>query len=257
MKVHHIRNATMVIESGKKVILVDPMLGKKGASAPFTLFRFKPRRNPLVDMPVNAMDIIDKTTHCLITHLHPDHLDKEAVLFLKSKDIPIVCSVKDEVILNKKGLNIAQSLEYWAPQDFLGGKITGIPAIHGYGFIAKLMGNVMGFYLELPGERSMYISSDTVYTEHVERVLKEMKPGISVVASGSAQLDVGQPLLMRMDDIIRFVKTAPGSVLANHMEALDHCPTTRQQLEAELAKNHLADKVFVPRDGESIEYPLH
>jgi L-ascorbate metabolism protein UlaG (beta-lactamase superfamily) len=29
MKVHHLRNATLVIETGDKVILVDPMLGKK------------------------------------------------------------------------------------------------------------------------------------------------------------------------------------------------------------------------------------
>ena len=48
MKIHHIRNATMVIETNDQVILIDPMLGKKGASSPpFTIFRFKPKRNPM------------------------------------------------------------------------------------------------------------------------------------------------------------------------------------------------------------------
>jgi L-ascorbate metabolism protein UlaG (beta-lactamase superfamily) len=46
MKIHHLRNATLVIEVENEVILVDPMLSKKGeASPPFTLFRFKPQRN--------------------------------------------------------------------------------------------------------------------------------------------------------------------------------------------------------------------
>lgn len=244
----------MVIESGEKIILVDPMLGKAGTSLPFSLFRFKARKNPLVELPKNSMEIVEKTTHCLITHLHPDHLDKEAETFLKSKNIPIICSTKDENTLKKRGLNVIQSIEYWKTQDFLGGKITGIPAIHGYGFVVKAMGNVMGFYVELPNEKSVYLSSDTVYTDHVEKVLTQLKPEIAVLACGSAQLDFGQPLLMHMNDILKFVKTAPKFVFANHLEALNHCPTTRTDLRKKLIEMALLDKVFIPNDGESIEY---
>ena len=81
----------MVIESGDKVILIDPMLGKKGSGIPFTFFRFKPKKNPLVKLPANAMELIKRTTHCLITHLHPDHLDKDAVAFLKKNNIFQFC----------------------------------------------------------------------------------------------------------------------------------------------------------------------
>jgi L-ascorbate metabolism protein UlaG (beta-lactamase superfamily) len=255
MKVHHLRNATLVIETNDKVILVDPMLGKKGTAGPtFTLFRFKPQRNPIVDLPSNAMNIIEKTTHCLITHRHPDHLDKEAQDFLRTKQIPIICSIKDEAALRKKQLNVSQSVEYWKTSDFLGGKIQGIPAVHGYGFVAKLMGNVMGFYIELPNEKSIYLSADTIYTEDVHKVLTQLKPEISVVASGTAQLDIFRPLLMRMDDILKFVQNAPNQVIANHLEAVNHCPTTRQQLKNEVSKIGLSDKVFIPNDGESITY---
>ena len=255
MKVHHIRNATLVIETAEKVILVDPMLGKKGtAGPPFTLFRFKPLRNPIVDLPINAMTIVEKTTHCLITHLHPDHLDKKAENFLRSKQIPVICSVKDEAILRKKGLNVTQSVDYWKEANFLGGKIQGIPAVHGYGFVAKPMGNVMGFYIELPNEKSIYLSADTVYTEDVHIALTQLKPEISVVACGTAQLDVFQPLLMRMDDILKFVKNAPKNVIANHLEAVNHCPTTRTQLKNEVSKIGLSDKIFIPNDGESRMY---
>lgn len=255
MKIHHLRNATLIIETGDKVILVDPMLGKKGTAGPtFTLFRFKPQRNPIVDLPSNAMKIVEKTTHCLITHLHPDHLDKDAERFLRSKQIPVICSIKDEVILRKKGLNVSQTVDYWKTSDFLDGKIQGIPAVHGYGFVAKPMGNVMGFYIELPNEKSIYLSADTIYTDDVHKVLTKLKPEIAVVACGTAQLDVFQPLLMRMDDILKFVQNATGQVIANHLEAVNHCPTTRNQLKNEVSKMRLSEKIFIPNDGESKTY---
>jgi L-ascorbate metabolism protein UlaG (beta-lactamase superfamily) len=244
----------MVIETNNHVILVDPMLGKKGSGLPFTLFRFKPRKNPLVDLPANSEAILKKVTHCLITHLHPDHLDNEAVSFLTERKIPVICSEKDEKTLKSKGLNVQKALGYWKEEPFLGGKIIGIPAIHGYGFIAKPMGNVIGFYLQLPETKSLYISADTVYTEHVDKVLKSLKPDISVLACGTAQLDIGKPLLMTLQEQMQFIKNAPGKVLANHMEALNHCPTTREQLKREVIKHHLEHKVDIPQDGQVIAY---
>ena len=255
MKIHHLRNATLVIETEDKVILVDPMLGKKGTAGPtFTLFRFKPQRNPIVDLPMNAMKIVEKTTHCLITHLHPDHLDKEAENFLRSKQIPVICSVKDEATLRKRGLNVSQTVEYWKESPFLGGKIQGIPAVHGYGFVAKPMGNVMGFYLQLPNEKSIYITADTIFTSDVEKTLTQLKPEITVLACGTAQLDFGKPLLMTIQDLIKCIKMTPGKVIANHLEALNHCPTTRNQLQQELQKHQLLNKVWIPNDGESLQY---
>lgn len=254
MKLHHLRNATLVIETETDVILVDPMLGKRKTIAPFTIFRYKPHRNPLVALPKNSRDILSRVTICLITHLHPDHIDKAGEVFLRRKSIPVICSSKDENALSARGLNILQTLKYWEPEDFLGGKITGIPAIHGYGFIAKLMGNVMGFHIELPDEKSIYISSDTIFTEHVQKVLVEFKPEIAVVACGTARLDIGQPLLMRMNDILKFVALAPKYVLANHLEALNHCPTKRSELRLALEQNGLLDKVSIPEDGETVSY---
>lgn len=255
MKIHHIRNATMVIETNEKVILVDPMLGKKRTAGPtFTLFRFKPQRNPILDLPSNAMDIVDKTTHCLITHLHPDHLDKVAEKLLKDKQIPVICSIKDANTLRKRGLNVTQVVNYWEKTDFFDGTIEGIPAKHGYGFVSKPMGNVMGFFIKLPNEKSIYLSSDTIYTEAVDKVLKQYKPDVSVVACGTAQLDIFKPLLMTIEDIIRFTKNAPKTVIGNHLEAVNHCPTTRVQLRNELKKRKLLEKTCIPEDGQVIEF---
>ena len=38
LSIHHIRNATLVIETENEVILVDPMLGPKGTMPSFTFF---------------------------------------------------------------------------------------------------------------------------------------------------------------------------------------------------------------------------
>lgn len=254
MKIHHLRNATLVIESGNQFILVDPMLGKKGSGLPFSLIRFKAKRNPLIDLPDNSHLVLEKVTHCLITHLHPDHLDKDGEDFLRKKNIPVVCSVKDEKVLRGKNLNVVQSLEHWKSVPFLDGQIIAIPAIHGYGFIAKPMGNVIGFYVELPDQKSIYISSDTIYTQHVDKVLKEFRPDISVLACGTAQLDIGEPLLMTIEDQVHFVQNAPGKVIANHLEALNHCPTTRAELKTTLVQKGLQEKVWIPQDGESMNF---
>lgn len=253
LKIHHFRNATLVIETEKDVILVDPMLGEKGSMATFTYFRFKSQKNPIVPLPKNCQNILNKVTHCLITHKHPDHIDEEGIKFLIKNKVPVTCSIRDEILFKKKGLHIVQSVEYWKKSNFLGGTVEGIPAKHGYGYIAKPMGNVMGFYLELPNQKSIYISSDTIYTKHVDKVLKEYKPEISIVACGTAQLDLFKPLLMTMEDIIKFTINAPKKVIANHLEAVNHCPTTRNKLKKELKKNGLLEKVKIPSDGEVLD----
>lgn len=255
MKIHHIRNATMVLEIGKHVILIDPMLSAKGkAGPPFTFFRHKLKRNPIVNLPFGAMAIIEKTTCCLITHLHVDHLDKTAEIFLKQRNIPIVCSNKDGEILKKRGLNVVQEVNYWKKSSFLEGTIEGIPARHGYGYVAKPMGNVMGFFIELPNKKSIYLSSDTIYTEDVHKVLKTYQPDISVVACGSAQLDFFKPLLMTIEDIVKFIECAPHIIIANHLEAVNHCPTSRKELVKIIQTKNLSHKVLIPNDGEVIEF---
>jgi len=41
-------------------------------------------------------------------------------------------------------------------------------------------------------------------------------------------------------------------VIANHLEALNHCPTTRSQLKQELGNSGLLSRVVIPSDGETV-----
>ena len=67
MKIHHLRNATLVIESGAMHILVDPMFSHKGQLPAYARLRHPPLRNPLVSLPDAAARVLDKASRCLVT----------------------------------------------------------------------------------------------------------------------------------------------------------------------------------------------
>ena len=263
MKLHHLRNATFVIESNEHNILVDPMLCEKHTLPPFSRIKYKAQRNPLVDLPNNASQVLNNVTHCLITHsqkwgiealTHTDHFDPAGRRFLQQRNIPVVCSKNDAAYMKKYNLTVLAELSAWQSQPFLDGQIIAVPAMHGHTWIHALMANGIGFFLDLPDEPSIYITGDTVYTENIHRALVEFKPDIAVVAAGSASLDVGGPILMPLDEIMRFVETAPGMVLANHMGALNHCPTTRETLQQVLEEHGLLGKTIIPEDGDTVPF---
>jgi len=259
MKIHHLRNATFVIESRENHILIDPMLSEKGSLPPFAFFRHEPKRNPTVSLPDNASEILRKVTLCLVTHsqkwgieplTHTDHLDNPGKSFLRKNNIPVVCLQQDSGYIKKHGISIKAELNYLQTAQLFGGQITAVPARHGHSWVHHFMANGAGFYLKLPDEPSIYISGDTVYTDDVDQALTKFKPDIAVVAAGCAGLDVGGHILMPLEEIITFIQKAPNKVIANHLESLNHCPTTRSQLKQELEKRGLLSRTFIPDDGE-------
>lgn len=264
MHIHHLCNATFVIETGELHILVDPMLSNVGELPPFAWFRHKARRNPLIPLPDNAPAILEQVTHCLVTHsqkwgiealTHTDHFDKPGRDFLRERHIPIICPKQDAAYMEKQGLQVICAPDPWQTEPCLEGSITAVPAQHGHGWIHTFMANGAGFFLDLPQTPSIYISGDTVYSTDVEKVLTTLRPQIAVVAAGNASLDVGGSILMSRKETLQFIKRAPGTVIANHMEALNHCPVSRAQLLKELKKNSLENKTLIPEDGETLTIP--
>lgn len=261
MIIHHLRNATFIIESKERFILIDPMLSKRGELPAFSLIKHNFQRNPLVDMESNSGELLKKVTHCLLTHsqkwgiellTHTDHLDNAGKEFLVKNRIAITSLKKDSPYFKKHNMNMVNQLEYWDDASFLDGKIVAIPAKHGHGFWHNFMANGAGYFIKLPEEPSIYISGDTVLTNDVKNAIDCYKPDITVVACGNASMDLGGDILMSMKEIIEFIKLSPKKVYANHMDALNHCPLTREMLKNELKKHDLTNKVFIPSDGESI-----
>jgi L-ascorbate metabolism protein UlaG (beta-lactamase superfamily) len=161
-------------------------------------------------------------------------LDKTGINFLQKNNIPVATLERDSFYLEKRDINVVTKLKFWEENSFANYKIIAIPAKHGHSWMHNFMANGAGFYLQLPDEPSIYISGDTVLTNDVKKALKELNPDITVVAAGNASLDVGGDILMPLSEILEFIKLSPNKVIANHLEALNHCPITREQLKNEL-----------------------
>ena len=63
------------------------------------------------------------------------------------------------------------------------------------------------------------------------------------------------PLVDLPAEVAQAAALTTGAVVVNHLEALDHCPTTRAQVRALAQHGGWAHRVWVPEDGECREYP--
>ncbi len=57
---------------------------------------------------------------------------------------------------------------------------------------------------------------------------------------------------MGIEETLEVAELSKGNIVANHLEALDHCPVTRRQLKDSVKEQSLTDRVHVPDDGETI-----
>lgn len=258
MKITQLRNATALLHFGDRRILVDPMLAPAGALPPLKLFGRR-ERNPLVDLPAGTDALLETVTHCLITHCqkgHFDHLDRAGRHWLRERDIPVICTPHDAEFLRQRGLNVQSLLPaaHDEPQDFLGGRVRTVPCTHGKGVLGLLMEHGVGYFIEMPGEPSLHVSGDTVLTPAVRRFVQAHQPQVALIPAGGARFDVGQHIIMGTEEVIAFALALNGTIVANHLEALSHCPVTRAELRAATAAAGVADRVAIPADGQTLEF---
>ncbi len=259
MKITQLRNATAVLEIGNYRILIDPMLAPKDALPPLKLLGQR-QRNPVVDLPAVSESTLETVTHCLITHCqkgHFDHLDRLGKQWLRERQIPVICTPHDAGYLHERGLKTIPLPEnHLEPQAFLGGQIRTVPCTHGKGAIGLLMEHGVGYFIEMPGEPSLYLSGDTILTQTVREFLQRQQPQISLVPAGGAKFDLGHEIIMGVNEVIEVTQTVTGTVVANHLEALSHCPVTRTGLRAAAARAGVGERLRIPEDGETLEFSV-
>ena len=78
VQVQQIRNATVKIDFAGTTFLVDPMLSAKGAFPGFPGTYRSELRNPLVDLPFSADEVLKSVEAVVVTHTHTDHWDEAA-----------------------------------------------------------------------------------------------------------------------------------------------------------------------------------
>lgn len=254
MQITQLRNATIIVHAAGQHILVDPMLAPKDALPPLRMQGGR-LRNPRVGLPDNSAEVLDQVTHCLITHCqrgHFDHLDRAGKHWLRERQIPVICTPHDAGHLRSRGLHVqalAQGHEH--PQPFLNGSIRTVRCMHGRGLIGSLMEHGVGYLIELPGEPSLYLAGDTILTDTVRQFVVQHQPAVCVVPAGGARFDLGGDIIMGADEVVQLSRLARGVVVANHMEALSHCPVTRPQMAQAAADAGV--RVLTPADGATLD----
>jgi L-ascorbate metabolism protein UlaG (beta-lactamase superfamily) len=257
MKITQLRNATVIVEFGTQRILVDPMLATRHTLPPLRFLDGQRLRNPLVDLPDVTEAALASVTHCLITHCqkgHFDHLDGAGKRWLRERQIPVICTPHDAVYLKKRGLNAMPLAEHHeCPQPFLDGTIRTVRCQHGRGLIGLMMEHGVGYLIEMPGEPTLYLAGDTILTPQVRHCLLEHQPQVSIVPAGGARFDAGKEIIMGVEEVIQFTRLSTGIVVANHLEALSHCPVTRSELRDAATQANVTSRLRIPVDGETLE----
>src|SRR6185295_19507060 len=103
MNITLVRNATLILETPAGRLLVDPMLDPLGARPPIE-HTANPVRNPTVELPFPAEQVVEGLDAVLVTHCHKDHLDDTAERLLP-RDVPVLCQPDDEERLRAVGLD--------------------------------------------------------------------------------------------------------------------------------------------------------
>ena len=251
MQLRLIRNATLLVDFAGRRLLVDPMLNPAGAVDP-VVNTASPLRNPLVELPVPAEKVVSGLDAVLVTHLHNDHFDALASESLP-KDLPILCQPGDADRLAERGFRDVHPVENQIEFDGIALVRTG--GCHGTGEIGRRMGEVSGFVLRAAGEPALYVVGDSIWCTPVESALDSESPDVVVVNAGGARFLEGEHIVMDERDVIttaRAIRSA--AIVAVHLEALNHCPVTRAGLRAHVEAAGLADRVWIPIDGETLEF---
>ena len=236
MQLTLVRNATLLLELAGKRVLVDPMLDDEGARPPIEGTR-NPVPNPTAALPLPAEEVVSGLDAVLVTHRHRDHLDGTAEQLLP-RDVPVFCQPEDEEALRELGL-AARAVDDEVAWEGL--RIVRTPGRHGTGPIADALAPVSGFVLG-----GLYIAGDTVWYEGVEATIERHQPRVAVVNAGGAEFAEGGLIIMGIDDVREVAARVP-TVVAVHLEALNHCYLTRAAIRASLPD------VLVPADGETLE----
>ena len=96
---------------------------------------------------------------------------------------------------------------------------------------------------------------DNIWCSDVETALAAQAPEVVVVNAARARFLDGDHIVMDERDVItaaRAITTA--TVIAVHLEVLNHCPVTRTGLRAHVVAAGLGDRVLIPADDELLEF---
>ena len=251
MHLQLIRNATLRLSYAGRTILIDPDLAAKHSRPSFT----GRSPNPMVDLPLAAAEVVAGIDLVIVSHLHRDHFDAVELIPVA---LPLLCQPGDEARIAERGFTQVTPLADIL--DWSGIHLTRTAGQHGTGAVGQLMGAVAGFVFGAPGEPTIYWAGDTILYDDVHDLIEHYQPDVIITHSCGARWpdDAGDRQLIVMDaeQTVALAQAAPNStIIATHMEALDHATISRAELRAAAAAAGIpATRLLIPADGEELSF---
>lgn len=258
VQLQQIRNATIKISYGETTFLIDPMLSKKGTYPGFDGTYRSELRNPLVDLPMSEQKVLADVDAVIVTHTHLDHWD-DAAQELLPKDVPLFTQHQaDATLIRSQGFTNVRVLSDKA--EFGGITLSKTGGQHGTDEmfasqeVATFLGDAMGVVFSAPGHKTLYLAGDTIWRDEVDQALEQYSPQIIVLNAGYAVLsDYDDSIIMGKKDVLRATQSAPSAtVVATHMDAINHMAQTRKELREYVQEKGIEDRVEIPEDGARI-----
>lgn len=248
MRFRLIRHATLLLDTGKYTLLVDPMLSAKEAMDPVGNAA-NSYRIPMTDLPFGEKELqgmLSATDAVLVTHTHRDHWDAAAQQLI-AKDKKIFCQPADEEKIHKQGFTDVTPVQDQLTWNGITIYRTG--GRHGTGEIGKLMGTVSGFVVKQE-EQSVYIAGDTIWCSEVEEAISKYRPGHIIVNGGGARFLTGDPITMTRNDVAAVADFANTTVTVVHLDTVNHCLEKRADFRNFVQGKGIVKKINIPEDGE-------
>lgn len=235
MNITHIRNATQIIHYAGKRFLIDPMLADKGAWPGFPGTARSELRNPLVELPFSRDKIVDV-------------------------DAVFVQHEADAALLRSQGFQDLRLLS--ADSEFAGVRLLkttsgqhGSDRTYAVPAMAERLGEACGVVFRHPQEKTLWLVGDTIWRDDIAADLLKLRPDVVVLNAGYAHVIGFGPIIMGKEDLLNVHFTLPeAKIMAIHLEAVNHCLVSREEMRQYALDNQIADVVSIPQDGETVVY---
>lgn len=254
MQITQVRNATLLIDYAGSRFLIDPMLSAKESLPGFEGTANSHLRNPRVELPLPITDLLEVDA-VIVTHDHPDHWDDAARAQIP-KHLPLfVQHQQDAEAIRACGFEDVRLLD--EQSEFAGIRLQRTGGQQGSDqvmvVLGERLGEVSGVIFSHSDEKRLYLAGDTVWNEQVAQALRRHTPEVIILNCGDAQIPGLGSIIMGKEDVLAVYQAAPGATLiASHMEAVNHALLSRSELHDFLRQHGMQDSVLIPEDGETI-----
>lgn len=246
----HIGGPTLLIEIGSLRILTDPTFDAKGGS--YEIPRVNAVTKKLAD-PALTAEALGRIDAVLLSHdEHADNLDDAGRSLLADVGATYTTTGGAQRLAGS-----SLGLAPWQAASLGEITITATPARHGPPGCEPLLGDVIGFILEWPGNggAGLYISGDTVWYEELETISERHTIGTAVLHLGRVELPDGTRFTMSASDGAEVArKLGAKRIVPVHYEGWQHFTEGSDAAQAIFGDAGLAEIVHWLEPGKRTEF---